>query len=91
VSRARMLGFGMNFQHCTAMIFSGWTDSFEDLYQAVRRAVRHGQSQSVRVYFPIVRELEGDVFENVQRKQVEFERAIAEMETSYLRARGVAP
>lgn len=86
ISRPRMLGYGLNFQHCGAMIFSGWTDSFEDLYQAIRRAVRHGQRKSVRVYFPIVRELEGDVFDNVRRKEAEFERAIADMEANYIRA-----
>lgn len=87
VSRPRMLGYGMNFQFCGAMVFSGWTDSFEDLYQAVRRAYRHGQQESVRVYFPIVPELEGDVFDNICRKEAEFERAIAEMEEAYIAAR----
>lgn len=87
ISRARMLGYGMNFQNCGAMVFSGWTDSFEDFYQAVRRAVRHGQQKSVRVYFPIVRELEGDVFDNIRRKEAEFERSIAEMEEAYIAAR----
>lgn len=87
VSRPRMLGYGMNFQFCGAMVFSGWTDSFEDLYQAVRRAYRHGQQERVRVYFPIVPELEGDVFENIRRKEVEFERSIAEMEEAYIAAR----
>jgi hypothetical protein len=88
VSRARLLGYGMNFQFCTAMVFSGWTDSFEDLYQAVRRAVRYGQTERVRVYFPMVRELEGDTFDNVERKWREFEGAIEEMEENYVRARG---
>lgn len=87
VSRTRMLGFGMNFQFVKAMIFSGWTDSFEDLYQAVRRAVRFGQADSVRVYFPVIRELEGDTFDNIRRKEAEFERSIVEMEDCYIRAR----
>jgi superfamily II DNA or RNA helicase len=87
VSRPRMLGYGMNFQFCGAMVFSGWTDSFEDLYQAVRRAYRHGQQESVRVYFPIIPELEGDVFDNIRRKEAEFERSIAEMEEAYIAAR----
>lgn len=85
ISRASMLGYGMNFQCCSAMVFSGWTDSFESLYQAVRRAYRHGQTESVRVYFPVVRELEGDMLENIQRKEFEFEKSIAEMEESYIR------
>lgn len=87
ISRARMLGYGQNFQFVSAMVFSGWTDSFEDLYQAVRRAVRFGQTERVRVYFPMVRELEGDTFDNIQRKEAEFERSIAEQEENYIRAR----
>lgn len=87
VSRARMLGYGKNFQFCGAMIFSGWTDSFEDFYQAVRRAVRYGQKESVRIYLPVVRELEGDVFDNLRRKEAAFEQSIGEMEASYIEAR----
>jgi hypothetical protein len=36
ISKASLLGFGMNFQCCTSMIFSGWDDSYERFYQAVR-------------------------------------------------------
>jgi superfamily II DNA or RNA helicase len=89
IAKARMLGYGMNLQQCTAMVFSGWTDSFEDLYQAVRRAVRHGQTEAVRVYFPVVRELEGDTLDNIHRKAAEFEpRRSAEMEDDQLRRAG---
>lgn len=87
ITRASMLGWGMNLQMCSAMVFSGWSDSFEQLYQAVRRAYRFGQTEAVRVYFPVVRELEGDMLANVQRKEVEFERSIQEMEQNYIRAR----
>lgn len=86
VTRAAVLGWGMNLQMFAAMVFSGWTDSFEQFYQAVRRAYRRGQTASVRVYFPVVRELEGDSFDNIGRKEEEFERSIAEMEVNYLRA-----
>jgi len=87
ISRAAMLGFGMNFQCCTAMVFSGWNDSFVSMYQAVRRAVRFGQNESVRVYFPVIEVLEGDTLTNIRRKEAEFERSIAEMEANYIRAR----
>jgi len=84
ITRSKMVGFGLNFQCVGAMVFSGWTDSFESMYQSIRRAVRHGQTKPVRVYFPVVDELEGDVLRNVRRKEIEFEQAIAEMEQSYL-------
>ncbi len=87
IGRAKMLGYGMNFQFVSAMVFSGFTDSFARLYQAVRRAVRFGQTERVRVYFPVVRELEGDVWDNLDRKQREFLSAVTEMEDAYIRAR----
>jgi superfamily II DNA or RNA helicase len=87
VTRAAVLGWGMNLQMFAAMVFSGWTDSFEQLYQAVRRAYRSGQTERVRVYFPVVRELEGDSLDNLDRKEAEFERSISDMEDNYLRAR----
>ena len=34
-----------------------------------------------------MRELEGDTFDNIQRKEVEFERSIEEQEVNYIRAR----
>lgn len=87
VSKAKLLGYGLNFQCCDAMVFSGFSDSFEDLYQCVRRAVRFGQTAAVRVYFPVVRELEGEVFDNLDRKQRQFLAAVAEMEAAYVEAR----
>lgn len=94
ISRARMLGYGMNFQCCGSMIFSGFDDSYEAFYQAIRRAVRHGQTRSVRVHLPLVNELERDTLENLFRKEAENEASIAEMEANYLKAtralRGVA-
>jgi hypothetical protein len=86
VSRAAMLGYGMNLQACGSMIFSGWTDSFESYYQAVRRAYRYGQTKRLRVHIPVVRALEGDMLENIFRKESEHNRAIEEMEANYVRA-----
>lgn len=88
VSPGSMLGWGMNFQCCTSMVFSGLDFSFEKFYQQVRRAFRHGQSQSVRVHLPIVTGLEEDAFDAIDRKQEEFLRGIREQEDCYVRARG---
>lgn len=88
VSRAALLGFGMNFQCVGAMVFSGWTDSYEAFYQAVRRAVRHGQTERVRIYLPFVRELEDETLANLDAKAARMEEAIEEMESNYLRATG---
>lgn len=86
VSKASLLGYGMNFQNCGSMVFSGWNDSYEQMYQAVRRAYRFGQKRSVRVHVPFVPELEGMVLDNVRKKQKHFEEAVSEMESAYIRA-----
>lgn len=86
ISRASMLGYGMNFQHCGSMVFSGWTFSYEQFYQAIRRAYRHGQTRTLRVHLPVVPELEGQMLEAIDRKDSQQELAIAEMEANYIRA-----
>ncbi len=72
VSKASLIGYGMNLQHCRSMVFSGFDDSFERMYQAVRRCVRFGQTETVRVHIPYVPELEGMVYTNVKRKEAAF-------------------
>lgn len=86
ISKASLLGYGMNFQMCGSMIFSGWNDSFESFYQAIGRAVRYGQEKSVRIHLPFIRELEYEQLENVFRKQDQFEAAILEQEKAYIKA-----
>lgn len=86
ISRASMLGYGMNFQCCSSMVFSGWNDSYEQWYQAIRRAYRFGQTRALRVHVPVVPELEGAMLENITKKECEFEASIAEMERNYIQA-----
>lgn len=50
----------------------GLTDSFEELFQAVRRCWRFGQTRPVDVYL-IASELEGAVVANLRRKEANFE------------------
>tara|TARA_R110000764_G_scaffold42572_4_gene95892 strand:- start:472 stop:1248 length:777 start_codon:yes stop_codon:yes gene_type:complete len=68
VSKVRILGFGMNFQHCHNMAFVGMSDSYEAYYQAIRRCWRYGQSQPVSAHV-VVSEAERAVVENVRRKE----------------------
>lgn len=89
ITRTDLFGFGQNVQHCGSMIFNAWTFSYEDLYQAIRRAVRDGQTRSVRIHFPMIAELEGQMFDALARKQTQHEQAIAEMEKCYIAARTV--
>lgn len=86
ITKAVLVGHGLNFQSCRAMVFSGFDDSFERLYQAIRRAYRFGQTETVHVFVPVIPELEGMVWENLERKQALFDRDTAEMERRYIKA-----
>ncbi len=77
-SKPSIFGWGMNWQHCHNMTFVGLSDSFEELYQAVRRCWRFGQKNPVNVYI-ITSETEGAVVANIKRKEADFERMLSEM------------
>jgi hypothetical protein len=68
------------------MVFSGLDDSFERRYQAVRRAYRLGQTETVHVHLPHVPELEGHLLSNVAEKEARFEADVARMEANYVEA-----
>lgn len=68
VSKPKIAGFGMNWQHCNTVIFCGLSDSFEAYYQAVRRCWRFGQTRPVTVHI-VTSAAEKAVVENIKRKQ----------------------
>jgi superfamily II DNA or RNA helicase len=72
VSKPSIAGFGMNWQHCADMVFVGLNDSFEQLYQAIRRCWRFGQQRPVNVYM-VASELEGAVVANLEAKERAYE------------------
>jgi DNA modification methylase len=70
ITKPKIAGFGMNFQHCHKMVFVGLGDSFESYYQCIRRCWRFGQSRPVDVYI-VLSEVEQGIYENVLRKEAE--------------------
>lgn len=70
VTKAKIAGWGLNFQHCNQMAFVGVTDSYESYYQAIRRCWRFGQKRPVDVHL-YVSEAEGSVMANLKRKEIE--------------------
>lgn len=78
VTKPSICGFGMNWQHCADTAFVGLNDSFEQVFQAVRRFWRFGQMKPVNVHF-IASETEGAVVANLQRKEADANRMIAAM------------
>jgi hypothetical protein len=73
VTKPSIAGFGMNWQHCADTGFVGLNDSFEQVYQAVRRFWRFGQQHPVTAHF-IAASTEGAVLENLRRKEADAER-----------------
>lgn len=68
ISKAKIAGYGLNWQHCARMAFVGLDDSFEKFYQAVRRCYRFGQKRSVHVHM-FTAENEGQILANLRRKE----------------------
>ena len=48
VTKPKLAGFGVNWQHCSHAVFASISFSYEQHYQAVRRSHRFGQSEVVR-------------------------------------------
>lgn len=80
VTKPRIAGHGMNWQVCNRMAFVGLNDSWEDLYQAVRRVWRFGQRKEVDVHIILDRR-EGSVLSNVRSKDERAVKMVQEMLT----------
>jgi hypothetical protein len=81
VTKPKIGGFGLNFQHCSRQTFFP-SHSFEQWYQAIRRSWRFGQTRPVTIDV-ITSECESRVLSNMQRKAEAasqmFERLVANM------------
>jgi superfamily II DNA or RNA helicase len=67
-SKPKIAGFGMNWQHCSKIVFVGLSDSWESYYQAIRRCWRFGQENEVTVHI-VSSDREGAVLDNIRRKE----------------------
>lgn len=70
VTKPKIAGFGLNWQHCRNVAFVGLSDSFESYYQAVRRCYRFGQQREVHVHL-VSAQAEGAVKSNLERKEAQ--------------------
>lgn len=88
VTKSSIAGMGLNYQVCNRMVFCGVSDSFERLYQAIRRCQRFGQERPVTVVL-VSSEAEGAVMDNIKRKQKQHdemsERMVKHMRTLTLK------
>ena len=68
VTKPSIAGLGLNWQHCYQMAFVGLSNSYEQVYQALRRCWRFGQQHPVDAWF-VIAETEGAVVSTIQRKE----------------------
>lgn len=78
VTKPKIAGFGMNWQHCRNVAFVGLSHSWEQFYQAVRRCWRFGQDRPVFVHI-ISTDVEAAVLRNIKKKQASADEMAAEM------------
>lgn len=80
VTKSEIAGFGLNWQHCHKMVFVSFTDSYESMYQAIRRCYRFGQEHEVTVKI-ITTSVEKAVQDNIARK----DREVSALKTMMMR------
>ena len=78
VSKPKICGFGMNWQHCRNMAFASISYSYEAFYQAVRRSWRFGQKKAVNVHV-CISDAELPVWRVIERKTVDHDTMKHEM------------
>lgn len=72
LTKGSIFGAGMNWQHCSKMVFVGLTYSFEQYYQSIRRCWRFGQKNEVDVHL-VIAETESAMQSAIARKENDFE------------------
>jgi len=75
ITKLKIAGLGMNYQHCARMAFVGLNDSYEQYYQGMRRCYRYGQSRVVRAHI-VLSHVEEQIAVNVRRKEQQANRVI---------------
>lgn len=78
ITKPKIGGFGMNWQHCNNVIFVGLSDSYESFYQAIRRCWRFGQKKEVNCHI-ITTDIEGNIVDNIKRKEADSQKMRKEM------------
>lgn len=85
VTKPKLAGFGVNWQHCAHAVFASISFSYEQHYQAVRRSHRFGQTERVRNDI-VISDTEAQVWAIVQRKSGDHDLMKREMAKAMKRA-----
>jgi hypothetical protein len=75
ITKLKIAGLGMNYQHCARQAFVGLNDSYEQYYQGIRRSYRYGQTRVVNAHI-VLSHIEEQIAQNVARKEAQANRVI---------------
>lgn len=89
VTKPKLAGFGVNWQHCAHAVFASISFSYEQHYQAVRRSHRFGQTERVRNDI-VISDTESQVWNIVQRKSFDHDTMKREMANAMKRAQSAS-
>lgn len=73
VTKPKLAGFGLNWQHAKTVVFASISHSYEQHYQAVRRLWRFGQTEPVTAHV-VIADTERPIWANVQRKAADHDK-----------------
>jgi superfamily II DNA or RNA helicase len=85
VTKPKLAGFGLNWQHARTQVFASISHSYEQYYQAVRRSWRFGQTGNVTAHI-VIAETEHGIWRNVQRKAADHDKMKRAMASAMVRA-----
>lgn len=89
VTKGKIAGFGLNWQHANTVIEASVSHSYEQHYQKIRRSWRFGQAKPVDCHV-IVADTERPIWANVQRKAADHDKMKRAMATAMLGAQRTA-
>ena len=82
ISKPRVMGWGVNLPECDHMVYSGFNYSFEETYQAIRRAHRYGRQGRLGVMFPYT-DPEAAILTRLREKMDRFQEDVRVMQSRF--------
>jgi len=89
VTKPKLAGFGVNWQHCAHAVFASISFSYEQHYQAVRRSHRFGQTEHVRNDI-VISDTEAAIWRSIHDKSEKHEEMKRRMSEAMNRAQSSA-
>jgi hypothetical protein len=89
VTKPKLAGFGVNWQHCAHAVFASISFSYEAHYQAARRSHRFGQKETVRNDI-VISDTEAGIWDIVNRKAQDHDTMKKAMGAAMRQAQGYA-